>query len=108
MPDLPAGPGPRCRFPLPLSAHWPTSLLCLWVATAGASLGHLHAAHALPLTAVILAQVLSFLLASLLAYQREARLRRRFLHTSRRAAACLGGRPKRQGLPPLSPLAGKA
>ncbi|PRW57073.1 hypothetical protein C2E21_4280 [Chlorella sorokiniana] len=99
------------RFSLPFTVHLPVHLLCLWVVTAGATLAHVRGAGcptaaacpaALPITAVIAAQlVVGFLLASLLAYQAEAGRRRRFLHTSHRAAAFL----RRQALPPTSPPA---
>ena len=84
-------------------------LLCLWCLTAGTTLAHLRCsglargacpAGAPPIHAAILAQLLcGFLLASLLAYLREARTRRRFLHTSHRAAAYL----RRQALPASQP-----
>lgn len=98
-----------CRFSLPFSIHLPIHLLCLWCLTVGATLAHVRggggggACPANPsITAVILSQlVFGFLLASVLAYLREAGRRRRFLLTSHRAAACL----RRQALPPTSPPA---
>ena len=64
-----------------------------------------------PLTALILAQLLlGFVAPSIVAYHTEARMRRRFLQTSRRAAAVLGGRGAGRGrasMPPLPPATGK-
>lgn len=85
-------------------------LLCLWIATAGVSLQQLRRATEAcaaggSLGIQILAQAfVGFLLASLVAYLGEARLRRRFLK-SRQAAACLVARQKHAGLPPTAPVA---
>lgn len=100
---------PPRRFSLPFAVHLPVHLLCLWIVTAGATLAHVRSGGcstpaACPatasITAVIASQlIIGFLLASWLAYTREASRRRRFLHTSHRAASFL----RRQALPPPPP-----